>query len=64
MYKLHIESMIILIFSNYILILTKIIRNDIFTFLVVFAFILLATTGGLYIEERRLTVPSANSTLP
>ena len=56
--------MIFLLFSNYVLILAKIIKNDIFTFLVVFAFILLATTGGLYIEERLLTVPSANSTLP
>ena len=61
---MHIESMIFLLFSNYVLILAKIIKNDIFTFLVVFTFILLATTGGLYIEERLLTVPSANSTLP
>lgn len=38
--------------SNYVIILVRILRHDIFTFLVVFAVVLLATSGGIYLESQ------------
>ena len=38
--------------SNYVIILVRILRHDIFTFLVVFAVVLLATSGGVYLESK------------